>query len=302
MNNLQFIKCIQETCAQGPLVTDFECGEIMCGSCGIVLVDKIVDREHSEHIFSNEDFAIKNNFGPKLKLSFHDGLSTMINSRNIDSTGRQLSHQIRTEFYRLRKWDRNSKLKNRSFQEPFVLLDAMRTKLSLSDTVIENSAYIYRKAASYGIIKGRKKSGIMCAAIYAACRTSNTPRTLIDIAKVSNISKKLLQKSYRELIKNLDLKSKVFTPMDFITRIASSVNAHEKTRLDAICLIKKAQKMGIIVGRNPIGIASAALYLACVNNNEDISQKKIAIEAGTTSVTIRNGCQHLRKKLELSKI
>jgi len=119
---------------------------------------------------------------------------------------------------------------------------------------------------------------------------------LFDVAKASNISKKLLQKSYRRLVENLELKSSTFIPTDFITRLASDVNVQEKTRLDAIYFLKKAQRMGIIVGRNPMCIASSALYLACVLNNENISQGKIAKEARTTSVTVRNGYQYLVNK------
>jgi len=55
--------------------------------------------------------------------------------------------------------------------------------------------------------------------------------------------------------------------------------------------------MGFTAGKNPMGMASAALYLSCVKNNEDVSQAKIAEAAGVTTVTIRNRYHVLVKQL-----
>jgi len=296
-NQTRFAKCAQEICVQGPIVTDSEGGEIMCGSCGAVLVEKIVERDYSQYIFT-KDSITKTRFGPKLKLSFIGiGLSTVINSHNTDSSGKQLSGKMRSEFYRLRKWDSQSKSKkkNQIFNEPFDLLDGVRSKLGLSELVVEKSAYIYRKAVLHNLIRGRSRPLLISASIYAACRSTNTPRTLKDIANAANVTKKMLQKTYMLLVKNLGLILGTYDPIDFITRLSTAVNVHEKTRRYAICLLQKAQKMEIIAGRNPIGIASAALYWSCVNNNESVSPARIAEAAGVTSVTIRNGYQHLQK-------
>ena len=43
---------------------------------------------------------------------------------------------------------------------------------------------------------------------------------------------------------------------------------------------------------------AAALYRACINNNEPKSQKNISIASGVTEVTIRNRCIGLRTLLE----
>ena len=48
-----------------------------------------------------------------------------------------------------------------------------------------------------------------------------------------------------------------------------------------------------------MGLAAAALYLSCVKNGEDKTQKDIAVAAGVTEVTIRNRYKGLREALEL---
>ncbi len=107
--------------------------------------------------------------------------------------------------------------------------------------------------------------------------------------------KREIQKCYRKLVKEFDLNSTSFGPVNFISRLASNTDVSEKTRIDAVKFLNIIQRMEIITGRNPIGIASAALYLSCIHNNEKISQGKIAESAGTTSVTVRNGYKYLEK-------
>ncbi|MGI9568032.1 MAG: hypothetical protein ACR2LL_13625 [Nitrosopumilus sp.] len=75
------------------------------------------------------------------------------------------------------------------------MLDAIRSKLGLSESIVEKSALIYRKAVSQRLSIGRSKSVLISAAIYAACRSTNTPRTLRDVADAANVEKKNLQKS-----------------------------------------------------------------------------------------------------------
>ena len=295
-----FGKCEHYTCNKGPLVTDAESDEVVCTSCGMVMEEKTEERRYENSIFLKENNASDSRSGPGIKLSFYDmGLSTVIHSQNTDSTGKLLPFEIRNEFCRLRKWDRYSKnKKNQKFNEPFILLDAIRSKLNLSESVVEKSAYMYRKAAYRNLIRGRSKSVAISAAIYAACRSTNTPRTLKDIAEAANVKRKNLQKTYRILAKGLEMALNAYDPVDFVTRLSSSVGVKERTRLDAISYLVKARDMELTSGKNPIGIASAALYLACVHNNEKTTQSQIAEAAGVTSVTVRTRYKTLAKEMK----
>ncbi len=295
-----FDKCTQNSCNEGPLITDTEVGEIMCGSCGVVLVEKIEEKGPENHAFTKEEYMKNTRHGVKSSLAFNDmGLSTVIKSQNTDCAGNHLSGKMSTMFNRLRRWDQYTKSKkNMKFTEPFILLDGLRAKLGLSESVIEKSAYIYRKAVSKELIRGRTRLVLISAAIYAACRSTNTPRTLRDVALAANVKNTSLQKTYRHLVKALGLTLDTYDPINFITRIATSVKVHEKTKRDAIEFLANAKKMGFTAGKNPIGMASAALYLSCVKNNEDISQAKIAKASGVTTVTIRNRYHLLVKQLD----
>ena len=303
-NQAFFGKCAQETCVEGPLVTDSEGGEIACGSCGAVLVEKAIDGGPESHYFTKEDYMTNTRVGPKIKLSFADmGLPTFIGSKNKDSSGKQLPREIGYTFYRLRKQDQKSRTqKTGVFNNAFVILDGIRSKLGLPELVAEKSAQIYRKARSHGLIRGRSRPVLVSASVYAACRFTNTPRTLKDVADAANVKKKILQKTYVKLVRTLEITLDTYDPIDFITRISTSVNVSEKTRRDAIYFIKRAKELELTAGKNPMGIASAALYFSCVYNKEDVSQLKIAKAAGITTVTIRNDYQVLIKGMGVSPI
>ena len=91
-------------------------------------------------------------------------------------------------------------------------------KLSLSDEMVEKAAYIYRKALERGLIRGRSITEMMAAALYAACRNSEIPRTLKDVANVANISRKDLARPYRLLLKEMDIRMPVPDPAKSVRR------------------------------------------------------------------------------------
>ena len=62
---------------------------------------------------------------------------------------------------------------------------------------------MYRKALEKGLVRGRSISALVAAALYAACRDTETPRTLKDVANASNIKKKDVARCYRLLIREL---------------------------------------------------------------------------------------------------
>ena len=75
-----------------------------------------------------------------------------------------------------------------------MILDGIRSRLSLPESVVEKSAYIYRKAVAHHISRGRSRPVLVAASVYAACRFTNTPRTLKDIADAANVKRKSYKK------------------------------------------------------------------------------------------------------------
>ncbi|EGG41535.1 transcription factor TFIIB cyclin-related protein [Candidatus Nitrosarchaeum limnium SFB1] len=260
------------------------------------------DISHESNGYSQEDFMKLTRTGPATSLTMHDkGLSTVIGI-NKDSSGNTLSSKTKYEFNRLRTWDQRSKSRSTvALSKAFTLLNAMKTKLGIPDNVIENAAYIYRKAVNSKLTRGRTMASLISASLYAACRENNIPRTLDDIADAGNIERRILSRDLRTIIKKLGLKLNQYDTSSFISKISNNMNLKEKTKRDAFDILKRCELKEITAGKHPVAQAAASLYIACMINNEKISQKKFSSEAGVSDVTIRNRVTLIKKTLKITE-
>ena len=291
---------LDQTCLHFFRVTDAVTGEITCGNCGVVLSENAIDfgPENASQTMDGQQNNVR--AGQKISLKMADmGLSTIMESKDRDSTGRSLSAENKRMFYRLRMWDRNSRLaNNKSYTKAFTLLDGIRAKLGLPNTVVEETAYLFRKITSKKSLSGRSTIGILCATTYIACRLTNTPRTIQDVANAGNIKRKQLQSISRFILKELDIHPESYNPIEFVARIANATNASEKTKRDAMKILQIGQKRGINTSKNPMGMAAAAIYLSSLRNQEKIRQIRISKVSGISSVTIRDRAKEIKKRLE----
>jgi transcription initiation factor TFIIB len=295
-------KCVSTQGSHGPLVTDNLRGEVLCSRCGIVVMDKVEDTTE-QRSYTLEDYTSNTRTGVASALSIHDkGLSTIIGNTDRDASGNFISSQMKSTFNRLRTWDRRSRTNSqeRNLRIAFTVLGTAKSKLDISDNVIERAAYLYRKAINKNITRGRTITGTILSALYVSCREANVPRTLQEIADAGNISFKNLSRHYRVFVNALDLQVGSFNPSEFVSKIGTTVGLSEKAKRDALGILFSVQKMGITDGKNPVSLAATAIFLSGILNEEKITQDKIADVSGVSTVTIRNNAKILRKKLALT--
>ncbi|NWJ29891.1 transcription initiation factor IIB [Marine Group I thaumarchaeote] len=288
------------SCGGKKIVSDQDTGELFCGKCGFVITDKIADTGAEWRSFANDE-SNRARTGAGTSLTMHDmGLSTIIGAANKDATGKPLSSSVKSSIQRLRTWDSRSQAHSsadRNLRQALNEMSKLKDKLALTNAVIEKAAYIYRKAMEKKLVRGRSIQGLVAACLYASCRTTETPRTLDDIANGINIKRKDVARCYRLIYRELELKMPVVDPIKGVSRIASNAGLGEKTKREAISILNEAKRTYITAGKDPMGIAAAALYLACISTGEVKSQKLISNASGVTEVTIRNRCAGLRKML-----
>jgi transcription initiation factor TFIIB len=294
------VKCQLDTCKTYPIITDSERGEIVCGGCGLILVQNIADISYVSNSYTLEGFMKLARTGPATSLTMYDkGLSTVIGT-NKDFSGNALPSKTKYEFNRLRTWDQRSKSRNTAtLSKAFTLLNGMKTKLGIPDNVVENAAYIYRKTVNAKLTRGRTMASLISASLYAACRENNIPRTLDDIAAAGNVERRILSRDLRTIIKKLGLNLKQYDTASFISKISNNMNLKEKTKRDAFEILKRCEKEQITAGKHPVAQAAASLYISCIMNGEKISQKKFSVESGVSDVTIRNRVVLIKKTLKL---
>ncbi|MDA4117159.1 MAG: transcription initiation factor IIB [Thaumarchaeota archaeon] len=289
-------------CGKGPLAEDSNTGEFYCTNCGYVVKERLEETKPEWRSFPDEQGGeSRARTGmPTSITSFDMGLSTVIGSSNRDASGSSLSGHMKSTMDRVRVWDKRSQAKNsfdRNLRQAFNEMKMFAEKLAVGDEVVERASYIYRKAVERGVTRGRSIIQISAAALYAACRDMAVPRTLKDVAAVSNVAKKDLARSYRILVREMDLRMPVPDPIRSVSRIASRAGVGEKTQRRALEILAKAHQKEVVAGKDPMGLAAAALYVASTLESSGKTQKDIADAASITEVTLRNRYKGLRQAL-----
>jgi transcription initiation factor TFIIB len=281
------------SCRSEIVVTDHECGEVICSRCGVV-VDRLESSAIQEwRAFGVDDFYRKCRIGGATSLArYNKGLVTTIgNSRDAKERG--------FNFDRIRVWDfRIQSANDRSLKQALPALEHLKESLGLPDAIVEKSAYFYRKAARINLIKGRTVSSVLAASVYLACRELETPRTLNEVSSASNVTRKKVSRDYRLLVHTFDPKIPSIDHIRCITRIANKVGLSEKTKRMAIKIMRQVVAMQVSAGKGPMGMAATVLYIACLQAGEIKTQKELSIAAGVTEVTIRNRYSELKKYLQ----
>jgi transcription initiation factor TFIIB len=188
----------------------------------------------------------------------------------------------------LNSWINVNKSSEKSLRRAFQKLDIIKDKLSLSDSIVEKSAYIFRKIHERHLVRGRTIDGMLSAAVYTACREMGASITLKDIAAAGNLTYKDISRNYRVLVFELDIKIPIVDPMRCTVKVANKLGINEKTKKQAMNIMSEVIKREMTSGKVPMGLAASVLYLSCQITGEVISQASIAEAAGTTEVTIRN--------------
>ena len=285
-------------CGKNSLLSDDVTGEQFCSKCGFVITEKSQESGPEWRSFQKDSGSNPARAGAPSSLTIHDmGLSTVINPLNKDASGKPLSTSMKSTIERLRTWDSRSQAHepvDRNLRQALGELNKLKDKVSVSANVLEKAAYIYRKSLEKKLVRGRSISAMIAASLYAACRDTETPRTLKDIADAANVKRKDIARCYRLLHHELELKMPVVDSVQCIARISSKLKITEKTKRYAIKVLKEAQDRKESAGKDPMGLAASALYLSCVKNGVSVTQRDIAEAAGVTEVTIRNRYKGLK--------
>ena len=285
-----------KNCKGQTVVFDHGTGEKICSGCGVVLS---IEREYIDPLLDMNTNLSSMNLGTPSSLAHHDkNLSTMISYSNVDADGVAIRVEQRSAIQRMRRWNKisnNNRSYHRNLKNAFAVLIRIKDKLSLSDTIVEKSAYYYRKILDQNLIKGRSIKGFVVACVYASCREMNVPRTIEEIAEISDTDKIFAGKCYRLLVRKLKVRLPSIDSTSHLARIANNANISEKTLRHAIQMMSQIKDDPISFGKDPCAIAVAVLYGACLDKGEKTSQSRISLAGNVSVVTLRKRFLDIKK-------
>jgi transcription initiation factor TFIIB len=293
-------------CGGKIIVEDERRGERVCANCGLVLSDHRIDTGAEWRAFSAEESDSRSRVGAPMRYTVHDkGLSTVIDWKDRDTSGRKLSPESRSKMYRLRKWQIRSRVHSsldRNLAQAMSELERLASQLGLPKPIRELAALLYRKAIIKKLVRGRSIEAMVAATLYAACRIRQKPRPLDEVADASRVDRKKLGQCYRLLLRSLNVRVPLSNPVDYISRFASELSLSSPVQLRTVELLERSRDFGLTIGRDPLGLAAAAIYVASIMMDERRTQREIAEVARVTEVTVRNRYKELVKKLGIESI
>ncbi|CCQ36145.1 transcription initiation factor TFB [Natronomonas moolapensis 8.8.11] len=279
------------------LEADSEHGETVCTECGLVVEEDEIDRGPEWRAFDSAEKDQKSRVGAPTTNMMHDkGLSTNIGWQDKDAYGRQLSTRQRQKMQRLRTWNerfRTRDSKERNLKQALGEIERMASALGLPENVRETASVIYRRALDDNLLPGRSIEGVSTAALYTAARQAGIPRSLDEIERVSRVDRMELTRTYRYIIRELNLEVKPADPESYIPRFVSDLGLSDEVERRARELIEAARGDGLLSGKSPVGLAAAAVYAAALLCNEKVTQNDVSEVADISEVTIRNRYKEL---------
>ncbi len=291
-------------CESTQLAQDYDRGELICEECGLVIDDQYIDQGPEWRAFDMQQENNKARAGPAMTQMMHDkGLSTKIDNSNRDSQGRSLSNSKKAQMYRLRKWQRRSRIsgaRESTLVSALSEIKRLASTMGLPNHVKERSASIYREAVEKNLIRGRSLKIVATAVLYTACRELEIPRTLDEFAEITDFDRKEIGRTYRFLKWELNMKLKPTKPQNYLQKFCNELNLGGDVKKIAEDILTRAEEKELLSGKGPTGLAAASIYIAGIKGGDRRTQIEIAEVADVTEVTVRNRYKELAEKLDIT--
>ena len=284
--------------ARNSIITNFAAGEVVCGNCGVVYEDRIIDETYEGRNFNNENPGSSGRDQNRVggPSSPEDILGTNI---TINGKGNFLSRN-----------HRGPGTFNPSKRRTEKRLDELAEKMQLLESITQKAKELLSKVEKKKKLKGKNLDSVIGSVFFLACRMTGVPRTIDDISKSLRLDDRVVRKCFNS-IKRIII-DKEWQP-DLNDNIIGLINRYcdnlknadlgfkipEKSLIELKNLAneigKKINENELLTGRNPKTIAATTILIADQLLQLGIGRKTISEYIKTTENTISNAFNELMK-------
>jgi transcription initiation factor TFIIB len=300
-------------CKEDPpnLVEEFSSGDMVCGSCGLILGDRIVDTRSEWRTFSNDD---QGNDDPS---RVGDGANPLLNGSQLQTTIAYTDGNARSRDLLRAQGKATADKATKDLLATYKIIGAHCDAVNLPKNVSDTAKHLYKMVDDAKAMKGKSKDALSAGCIFIACRQCQVPRTFREIFAMTQVSKKEIGRTFKALEKFFADSSKeqsngVSVPPEQQYKSTTSTNAKDLcirycTQLGlnqhmyvkvAQGLAEKVSTVGDLAGRSPLSVAAACIYMASYLLKKPKSPKEISNVAGVSDGTIRTAYKHLYMERE----
>lgn len=284
-------------CLEPEIIVNTE-GMRVCASCGLVLGRAYVS--HEKRAYTADEVKNRRRTEPRWRSY---GPRTIIGINSPDAKGHSLQGRRQAMFNRLSKIQ--GSLVNsleRNFWEARPKLNQLSKKLNIPDHIVETAWKIYAEVAKQKLTMGRSIDSFVTASVYAAIRIHNFPRLLEEIVEVAMLPLRSVHRSLGLIVRLvfpvLKMKYRPISPEPLIFRFGNDLNLSVSVQKQASTMLRIALSHGLKrIGKDPKGLAAAALYIAAKPTPERRTQTEIADIAHVTEVTLRTRAKQIKANM-----
>ena len=175
----------------------------VCASCGMVLADRVISLESEWRTFANDDG--KNNDDPS---RVGEASNVLLNSSQLETTisfsagGNKYTHGIK------RAHDSISDVKkDKVLTAAYRRIDQDCEAWGIQRNVRETAKSYFKQVEDAKAFKGKAQDVLLAGCIFIACRQCRVPRSFQEIFQLTNVTKKEIGKTYKQLEKFLSKSS-----------------------------------------------------------------------------------------------
>lgn len=288
----------EETCCNNSSIIINEEGLRVCENCGLVLGRAYVSSE--KRAYTADEVKNRRSAEPRWRSY---GPRTIIGINSADAKGQSLEGRRQALFNRLSKIQ--GSLVNsleRNFWEARPKLNQLALKLNIPDHIVETAWKIYSEVAKQKLTMGRSIDCFVTASVYAAIRIHDFPRLLEEIVDIAVQPLRSVHRSLglvvRSVLPVLNMRYKPVAPEPLVFRFGNDLSLSVGVQQSAATVLKSALNHGLKkLGKDPKGLAAAALYIAAKPTIERRTQTEIATCARITEVTLRTRAKQIKGSL-----
>lgn len=274
------------------IVEEFGSGDLVCGNCGLVLGDRIVDTRSEWRTFANDEGDDPSRVGAASDplMEGIEQLDTVISFKDGGSG-------IARELQRAASRSQGSR-SERNLLTAFRDISNWCDQFSLPKTISDIAKQLYKRSDEEKLLRGKPLDAVIAACIFIACRQAHVPRTFREICNLTHVSKKVLGQCYKALEQAFNLNPGASAtsgtavthnqgPEALLVRYCNHLDLPPNVQSICSDIIVRAREMGIADGRSPVSIAGGAIYFTCHLLGKVKSLKDIGAVAGVSEGTIK---------------
>lgn len=261
------------------IIEDYRNGFNVCGKCGCVFKDKIIDEGSEWRSFGDSNKPDPSRVG--------SATNPFLDSEQLDTV---ITAGSGSNSYTLNKIQMKNYMRgpDRALKNGFGMIQSYCERGFLTQTIIDKAQSIFKEVESKKLLKGKNLEGSIGACIYIACKSEGCPRTFKEISVIITVPKREIGKCYKLISKEID-SAGIMATADIVGRFCSDLNLSTKVINTARYIATKIQEVGILAGRSPDSVASAVIYMTLYLYPETTGiQRDIQYITNVTDVTIKN--------------